>query len=307
MNRQQIINTLTPAIRQNNAAIGETNRRLVKLGDGQGQPAPANPLDPREVFYRSEQDANDRGIALLGPHCGIPIQAIDSLYNVPVWIANVPGTSYPVIVDVADVRGQTTGSMHPMEALANAAAHPDLGRIVYFRLRPSLGGGISVFVDVGWEAVEYQDSSGNNQWFRSQDFGFPDPTDSTIYNPTAAALTSGQHRLIGIAFDPASGLLRAIPGAAATAANTLPSSDSRSEFVDADYAAIKFTDLIPGGFIYSYYGQTSLVEDDFMRHFEPRSLSSPAGGTSLIDRILTDHDGNPLADHDGNLLYDHGS
>lgn len=301
MNRQEIINQLTPAIRAGNAAIGETNRRLVKLGDGQGQPAPTNPLDPREVFYRSELDSSDRGIALLGPHCGIPIQAIDSCYNVPVWIANIPGTSYPVIVDVADVRGQTTGSMHPAEALANAAAFPDLGRFVYFRLRPSLGGGISVFVDVGWPAVAYSDASGATQFFRSQDFGFPDPTDSTIYNPTASALTSGKHRIIGIAFDPASGLLRAIPGAAATAANTLPSQDSRSEFVDADYAAIDFSNLFACGYIYSYFGQTSVVEDDCLRHFEPRQFSSGGSntGSALIDRILVDEDDSILIDEDG--------
>ena len=67
----QIAQILTPHIQANNADIGETNRRLALIGDGQGNAQPTTKLTPRDVFYRSSLDQNDRGVAILAPTCPI--------------------------------------------------------------------------------------------------------------------------------------------------------------------------------------------------------------------------------------------
>jgi hypothetical protein len=300
---EQIAQQLAQPIKANNALIGRTNRRRVKLGNGQGDPAPARPLVPREVFYRSASDQNDRGVAVLAEDAPFAMQALDGYYDVDVWIENVPGSTHPVITGPCDVPGLSTGTMSPMEGLVNAAAFPDLSRLVWFRIRPSVGGGIAVYVDVGWAAVAYQDGTGATAFFRSQDFGFPDPGNSLVYRPTTAVLSASYHRLIGIAFDPGTGQIVAIPGAARSTSEVLPSQESRSEFVDADYTAIDFTGLYPCGYVYSYYLQIDLVEDDFMRQFDPRTFSGAAGsgGSNLIDSIATDKFGTVAVDSAGNV------
>src|SRR5260221_5079005 len=144
----QIASELTPHITANNASIGETNRRLAKIGDGQGNSRPATLLTPRDVFYRSDLDSNDRGVAILHPKCPIPLQGINGFYETEVYIANVPGSSQVYIVDLADSGGITTGGPTPTEALTSAAAFPSQARFILFRLRPSSDGGLSNYVDV---------------------------------------------------------------------------------------------------------------------------------------------------------------
>lgn len=275
----EIASQLAPHIGANNAAIGETNRRIVKIGDGQGNPRPATLLTPRDVFYRSSLDQNDRGVAILSSRCPIPLQAIDGYYDQEVWIANIPGTTQPVIVDTADVGGFATDGPTPAEGLANSAAFPDQSRIVLLRLRPSDAGGISVFVDVGPYAVAYEPTGGGEAFFTSQDFGFPDPTDDTIFNPTASALSADEHRIVAIVLDPATGALVAVPGVASTASGTLP---QRDDFDQADYEAIDLTGYYAAGYVYTYFGQEELVEDDILRLYDPRILMNKLGGSANL-------------------------
>src|SRR5258708_2094387 len=132
----QIAQELQPHIEANNAAVGYTNRRLALVGDGQGNSQPATKLTPRDVFYRSSLDQNDRGVAVLSPTCPISIQAISGQYNVEVWIGNVPGTTQVMILDLADVGGYATGGPTPVEQLANAAAKPTQDNLLILRLAP---------------------------------------------------------------------------------------------------------------------------------------------------------------------------
>lgn len=271
---EQIASELTPHIAANNAAVGETNRRLARIGDGQGNPRPPTLLTPRDVYYRSDLDQNDRGIAILHPKCPITLQAIDGYYDEEVWIGNAPGSAQVYILDLADSGGFTTGGPTPAESLASSAAMPSQDRLLLMRLRPSSSGGLAVYVDVGIYAIAYEVGDGTYDFVASTDFNLPDPTDGVIYHPTAAALTSGQHRLVGVAFDPSSGTFIAIPGTAASVSGSLP---SRSDFVEADYAAIDFTNYYPAGYLYSYFGQTTFAEDDCLRLFDPRLILRKMG------------------------------
>jgi len=273
-----IAQQLAPHIASNNAAIGETNRFLAKIGDGQGNVRPDTLLTPRDVFYRSSHQ-NDRGVAILSPRCPIPLQAIDGYYDVEVWVANVPGSTQPMIVDLADTGGLGTGGPTPAEGLANSAAVPDQSRLLILRLRPSDSGGISVFVDVGPYSIVYEIPGGGVGFFSSQDMGFPDPTDDTIFVPTAAVLASGEHRIVGIALDPLTGSLFAIPGVEAAASDTLP---QRDDFIEADYQAIDFTGYFPAGYTYNYYGQTDIEEDDCLRNYDPRLFMKRAGSNVYL-------------------------
>lgn len=286
---QQIAKQLAPDIAANNAAIGETNRRIVKIGDGQGNPRPAAPLVPREVFYRSSLDQNDRGVAILSPKCPISIDQIDGYYDTEVWAANVPGSSYLQIVDIADTGGQSTDGATPQDGALRDAAMPTQDRLVVFRVTPSLDGGKSVYIDIGPYAVSYKIPAGGYGFVVSQELDLSDSTNGVIFVPTATALASGEHRLIGVAFDPTNDKFIAIPGTAATAVGSLPSSDSRSEFVEADYTAIDFTDYYPCGYVYDYFGVTDYTEDDCRLPFDPRLIadSLAAASSSSDDSAAT--------------------
>jgi len=263
----QIASELAPHISENNAAIGETDRRIVRLGDGQGNTRPATLLTPRDVLYHGDQGINDQGTAILSATCPIPIQQIDGYWDTEVWLAKQPGSEQLMITGLVDVGGFSTGGPTPSEALANNASIPSQDRLLIMRLRPADSGGLAVFVDVGVYAVAYEVGDGTLGFITSSNLSLPDPSDPVVYHPTASALASGEHRLIGVALDPVAGQLIAIPGAAATASESLP---SRSEFVEADYQAIDFTGTYPAGYLYSYYGQTDFVEDDCLRLFDPR-------------------------------------
>lgn len=279
---EQIASELSPHLEANNAAVGETNRRLVKIGDGLGNPQPDTLLTPRDVFYRSSLDQNDRGVAILHPKCPIPIEQIDGYYDVEVWLANIPGSSQPYIVDLADTGGQGDGGTSPTEGLINSAAFPDQSRLVIMRLRPSDSASMSVFVDVGPYRIGYEVGDGTMGFAASADTDISDSTNPVTFNPTASSLAPGEHRLVGVAFDGTTGQFFAIPGVARSADNTLPSSESRSEFVDADYEAIDFTGYFPVGYVYNYDGQTEVEEDDCLRHFDPRLVIKAMGSAGVI-------------------------
>lgn len=281
---EQIANDLTPSFMESNAAIGETNRRLAKIGDGQGNPQPPNLLTPRDVFYRSSLDQNDRGVAILHPRCPIPIQQIDGYYDQEVWIANAPGSSQVYIMDLADGSGFGTDGLTPTEALTNAAAFPSQDRLVIMRVIPSTSGGMAVFVDVGIYQIAYEVGDGTFGFVASADVDISDPTDEVTFNPTAADLVAGEHRLVGIAFDSSTGQFFAIPGAAQSTSETLPSAESRSEFTEDDYLAIDFTGYYPAGYVYTYYGQTTPEEDDCLRLFDPRLVLQKMGSDDVVYR-----------------------
>lgn len=283
----QIARRLTPRIRANNAAIGETNRRLAKIGDGQGNPQPPALLTPRDVFYRSSLDQNDRGVAILHPKCPIPIQQIDGYYDVEVWVANGPGSAQVYIMDLADGSGFGTDGIAPTEALANSAAFPSQDRLVIMRIAPSVSGGMAVFVDVGIYQIAYEVGDGTFGFLASADADISDPANPVTFNPTASALGSGEHRLVGIAFDGRTGQFFAIPGAAQSTSETLPSAESRSEFTEDDYLAIDFTGYCPCGYVYTYYGQTAPDEDDCLRLYDPRFFIKKAGDGAYWGTIQT--------------------
>ncbi len=279
---QQIAKELAPVLAANNAAIGETNRRIVKVGDGQGNPRPSAPLVPREVFYRSSLDQNDRGVAILAAKCPISIDQIDGYYDTEVWVANVPGSSYLQIVDIADTGGESTDDgATPQDGARRDAAMPTQDRLVIFRITPSLDGGMSVYIDVGPYPVAIETPTGYG-FVTSQDIDISDSTNAITFVPTATALASGEHRILGIAYDPTNERFIAIPGTAATATGSLPSNGSRSEFVEADYTAIDFTGYYPCGYVYDYYGVTDYTEDDCRLPFDPRLFADRIGGAGAI-------------------------
>lgn len=267
---------LSPEIEANNAAVGETNRRLGKIGDGEGNPRPDNPLNARDVFYRGT-DENDRGVAILHPKCPILIDMIDGYYDTEVWIANAPGSTEVYILDIADSAGESTGGRTPIEGAINAAAFPSQDRLVIMRISPSDSGGMAVYVDVGPYQIAYEKPDGSTGYLSSTDVNIADPTDDIVFSPTDAALDTDEHRLIGIAFDPDSERFIAIPGAAQSTSETLPSADSRNEFTEDDYKAIDFTGYYPAGFVYTYFGQVAPDEDDCLKLYDPRLFMHKAG------------------------------
>jgi hypothetical protein len=274
----QIAQEIQPHIEANNAAIGETNRRLALIGDGAGNAQPLTLLSPRDVYYRSSLDQNDRGVAILSPKCPIPIQAINGYYNTEVWISNVPGSSEVMIVDIADAGGRSTGGPTPLEGLANAGSKPSQDQLLIMRLAPPSDSGMSIFIDMGQlTAIAYEVGDGSKGFVGSTELDLSDPANDVIWVPTASDLAAGEHRIIGIALDPTTGQFIAIPGDTASTSNTLPSAASRSEFTAPDYAAIDFTGYYAAGYVYNYYGQTTPVEDDIMRQFDPRLLMKPMG------------------------------
>lgn len=293
----EIVQRLQPAVEENNAELGPTNRRIVMIGDGQGNPAPDAPLLPREVFYRSSHDQNDRGIALLGTACGISIEQIDGYYDTEVWIANVPGTKYPVIIELADIGGTSTGGATPTDGLIRVAGMPTQDRLVILRLMP-VPSSMSIMADVGDYHIMYERHDGTTGALSTSTIDISDPTNAVIFNPTATALAAGEHRILGIAFDPATDLFTVVPGTAATAVSTLGTSASRSEFVEADFEAIVFTGLIPCGYVYTYYGQTGTVEDDCLRQYDPR-LFVRAAGAAVPGTVTAVTASAPLASSGG--------
>lgn len=296
---EQIAELLAPEIKTNNAAIGETNRRLVLIGDGSGKVRPDNPVQPREVFYRSSLDQNDRGIALLSTTCPISIDALDGYESTECWLANIPGTSYPCIIDIADVGGETTNGATPQDGMIRDAAFTPQERMRLMLLSPSLSGELSIYVDVGDNAIAYNDGL-NSGFITSQDVDLSDPTNAVIYDPTTTALASGEHRILGVAFSATDDRFVCIPGTAVAASDTLP---QRSDFEQADYEAIDFLDYYRCGYLYNYFGQTEFDEDDCLRIFDPRLIignvpTSGAPGSGDVSGP-TSSDDNAIVRFDG--------
>lgn len=279
-NADQIAAALRPAVQANNASIAPSNRRTVYLGDGQGntQPPSENRVSPREVYVRSSLDQNDRGTAILDSAAPIPIDALDGFYNTPVIIANKPGSDYQYVIELADSTGTTLpAGASPIEAMIRQAAFNSQDRIVLYRIAPSLSGGLSINIDLGVYAIAYSTGGGSYAFGQTDDLDLSDPTNAETYNPVSVDLASGEHRLVGIAFNPRTGSYIAIAGTAVTAVGTLPSSESRSEFSPDDFAAIDFTGYYACGYVYQYYGQTEYIEDDCMRQYDPRQIANPNG------------------------------
>ena len=297
----EIASQLQPHFEENNASIGYTNLRLAFIGDGQGNAQPANKLTPRDVFYRSSLDQNDRGTAVLAPTCPIAIQSINGYYDTEVWVGNLPGSTQVMVITLADYGGNSTGGPTPLEGLLNSGAKPSQDNLLLLRLAPPTDGSMSVIVDMGQlAAIGYEKSTGGLGFTSSSNVDVSDPTNSVIWNPTAAALTSGQHRLVGIALDPSTGQFIAIPGTAVTAANMPPSQASRSEFVESDYEAINFTGYYPCGYVYMYYGQPTAgpVEDDMMRQFDPRLIPNKLGA-NVVGPVTSVTASPPIASSGG--------
>lgn len=277
-NAQQIATQLRPHVQANNASIAPSELVTMYLGDGQGNTRPPTLITARDVYVRSDQSQNDRGVAVLDPSFPIPIDAIDGFYNTPVICGKKPRSNYLYVIELADGTGATLprGAM-PTDALIRQAGFPSQDRFVIFRIGPSLDGGLSINIDLGIYAAAVSIGGGLYDFVQSVDLDLSDPTNAEIYVPAATALSSGEHRIVAIAESPLDGKYIAIAGTALTAENTLGSQDARSEFSEDDYKAIDLTGYVPCGYVYQYFEQTEFTEDDCLRLYDPRQFLRPNG------------------------------
>lgn len=306
MNADQIADELSPELLASNSAIGTTNPRQVKLGDAlSGRVRPLVLLTPRDVYYRSSTDQNDRGVAILDPSCPIPLDSVDGYFNLDVIAANIANSSQVRIIGISDEGLLATGGTTPTEQQNRSAAFSSQDQFVLMRLRPDDVSALSIYIDVGLYAIAYEIPIGGYAFLSSGPINLSDPTDAAIFVPTGAALGSDEHRIIGVAFDPSTGQPIAIPGAASVASITPPGTlddSTRDEFDEADYTAIDFTGYIAAGYIYSYFGQTDFVEDDVLRIFDPRLIIRPYQLRSITSFDVAADSGTPESMTEGSTL-----
>lgn len=245
------------------SVVGETSPRLVYLGDGDGNILVENPLNPREVFYRTSLNENERGIATLHPSSGIPLDQIEDFQDEECILAYPANSKEPHIMRQADTGLRKTGGFTPNELKMNTAGQPSVERITTFYVMATSPGSLFVQV-IADPPLLYTDGL-------TQRYFFSQTLDLTSLQ---AALAAGEHRIALAALNPYTGLLEAIAGDIATADNTPP---SRAEFTQTDIETLAAMYHYPAGVVYLYYGQDSdgILDADIYRNLDPRMLFTP--------------------------------
>lgn len=263
MDRSEIERIIAQAAGSALSVVGESGQRLVYLGDGDGNILVNNPLNPREVFYRTSLNENDRGVATLHPSSGIPLDTIPDFQNEECILAYPPNSKEPHIMRLADTGLRKTGGNTPIEQKVNSAGQPSVERITTFYAlpMPSASMQVQVFAD---PPLLYSDGI-------TQRFFFTQTLDLTS---AQAALASGEHRIALSVLNPYTRAIEAVLGAITTADNTPP---SRAEFTKTAIEALAAMYYYPAAVIYLYYGQDviGITEDDIYRNLDPRILWSP--------------------------------
>lgn len=261
MQRSEIERIIAQASGSALSVVGETSPRLVYLGDGDGNILVNNPLNPREVFYRTSLNENERGIATLHPSSGIPLDNASDFQNEECILAYPPNSKEPHIMRPADTGLRKTGGNTSYDQKLNSAAQPSVERITTFYALPTSPSSLFVQI-IADPPLLYTDGL-------TQKYFFSQILDLTSVQ---AALSSGQHRIILAALNPYTALITSVNGTAATADNTPP---SRGEFTQSAIEALASMYYYPAAGIYLYYGQTGIEEADIYRNLDPRMLWTP--------------------------------
>jgi hypothetical protein len=249
-------------------SIGFTERRLVFLGDGQGNVQVTGGLRPREVYYRNSLNSNDKGVAVLADGASIPYGGIQSLIDKEVVAEKIPGddTLYITRLNSADQNS-------PMEQLISQAAHPTADRVASLRGRPTSPPSRDVYVD-GGQVFTYLDG-GSLKYFYSG---------LGAAGAAIDALGANEHQLAVACLDPSTGLITVVLSTAVTAVGTVP---SRNEFGAAHVAALTLDGYYPSCVVYLYENQAAIEEADFLRQYDPRLSYVPVSDTGSTSTVTT--------------------
>lgn len=261
-NKQRLFKSLVGTGR----AIGYTQPTNAKLGygDGSGRIVKSQNEMLAYIFYGELGSVTDSPGEAYFPSgdCGVPFMDDVTNEGLDVVLRYPPGGGRPEIFRIHPKGISAVGGRPPSAQRMERALHPTLKQIDV--LRP---------IGVGTTA-----KLPGRFFFRNPLTGLGD----FIEDPTLplggdiAALTSGQHQLAYLYFDPATGTAERVLSSASSASGTLP---KRSDFTPAAHI-LPLMNSVPShvidiGVVYLYYGQTELVDADWYREYESRQLFEP--------------------------------
>jgi len=254
INRDDIAKQIQPALGQ----LGERPAGYARLGRGDRSGVIVKDFAYRTVYYYNEGQPT----AFAPLSTNVNITAINNVGFEGVRVRLGYPNYNPSVLHVLGLDSgeglDAVGGLTPAEQLVTKAQYPDVGSLINFRLSPNNPIDTTVFVNGGF----YYDDTGALQYFGG---------DSIDLAATIAALASGEHQMAVIALNVSTGDLGIVVNTAAT--GTDKELFDQVTIIDMTYDTY---DLAKGA-VHLYYGQTSVVEDDIYRLFDPRVLFTRPG------------------------------
>lgn len=268
------VNLLFEAISTDKPEIG-----LVGGEDGDGNYAIQVPEDPTKIYVRT-LDGDVQGSPFEAINIGVPPQPD---YPVVIYYKNKEAYAVPDPERSKDYRGIN-------ENISTVPPHshePEFGNFDVVSTRRMKEGQVQVTIPysmaVTCTPLKYFDINGDEQQFYS------DTLDLTDYVPSSA----NQHRYVKVFLDLSTGRLGAELGTAKAITIQLTEEDITSIVLTGSQMSLAAVRL--------FNGMTAIDDDKLIldwRHW----LQSQAGATSVIDKILTDDNGDVLSDENGDVL-----
>jgi len=247
--------------------------------------------EDKRLVWLHRTDASTPFYAYLPPLSSVPLLDGDtSIETYEVRLGYPEDSNVLTVRDTLSAGGMASaGGYSPMEAVINAAQYPPVSQFRTLNARSTDTPSTSITVDGPY--LYTKPSTGALVDFGSQQ--------SASFSAEIAALTSGQHQCGWICLNVETNALVGVFATAATATNTVGTTEARGEFTNTNFTAISiaatYKRIDP---IYLYYGQTTIEEADFYRDsdarldypvgsaYVPRSGGTMTGNIDLNDNAL---------------------
>lgn len=271
------LNALADALYDRDRRIGYEFycNALLGKGDGKGTLLVVNGR-PREIWVRRSDTLE--AFPVYAPASWIvPLRDGDPrIERTEVRIGKAPGIDYYTILDSLTEAGrESTGVVSLVEDMLYQAFYNIVANMKTLRARQTDTASNNITVDGPY--VYRKPSTGSLVVYTTTNVG-------AAVQAAITALSAGQHQLGLVYLDKETNALGLALATAAAATFTLP---SRGEFTTATLAAIVLRPYWePIGAVYLYKTQTSVVEADFYRSWEPRDwFSSALSELPQVNRI----------------------
>ncbi len=260
------------------ADTGEDIIDTAYLTDGRNPPTfVVGDGSQRLAYYHQPVGPDKRieGIALLSTDSQIRYENNSAYVRVHVNLGKKAGETRLQILGLSAEGIAATGGQTPLEQAQTAAAYPDNTKLSTLRANPTNPPSLAVQVDGPFAYINPSTGA----------FGF---YFTNVFSFSGDIPGAGLHRLALLYLDPVAGTLGRVLGGTATASGTLGINATRSEFVTSDYTALAISYFIPIAYVYLYNGQTTIVEADIRRVYEPRLLfANPLPILSGVAKLAT--------------------